>query len=193
MLTHTRGGEFLQALRLVHPHESPARSGSTTRVETEISLKGALLSALFKVRSAQPSSVNPGLAAGESQWGLWDWDVIELFVSCSRNSARLPYYEFQVSPLGQHFELEIFEPRKRYNRDFRSGFTRVVRRTGECEWEAELGIPLSLLGWDGDPSSVTGNAYAILGPKESRTYWSLFLGPQQKPDFHLPTLFKPLV
>lgn len=158
-------------------------------------MRGSLLSALFKVRSDGSAHVNPELATGVSQWGLWDWDVVELFVSCSREASRLPYYEFQLSPLGQLFELEILEPRKNINRDFKSGFTHLVRRTGVeagNAWEAEIGIPLERLGWNGDPNGITGNAYAILGPKESRTYWSLFLEQQEKPDFHLPRLFKQL-
>lgn len=179
----------MQVLKLVHPRQAPFAAS----VDVEFSLKGSLLSALFRVRSDRASSVNPELALGSSQWGLWDWDVVELFVSCSRDPGRLPYYEFQVSPLGQYLELEIFEPRKRLNRDYRSGFHHSARRHGPGEWEAEIRIPLDKLGWDGDPSSVTGNAYAILGPKESRTYWSAFLGQQEKPDFHLPREFKRLV
>jgi hypothetical protein len=154
-------------------------------------LQGSVLSARFKIRSDGPASVNPKFATGGSQWGLWEWDVVELFVSCS--SSRLPYYEFEVSPLGQFLELEILEPRKTVNRDFESGLTHLVRRSGPNEWEAEIGIPLDRLGWNGDPKTVSGNAYAILGPKESRTYWSLFLEQQEKPDFHLPQLFKPLL
>jgi hypothetical protein len=160
-------------------------------VDVDIRLKGTLLSALFRVQSDTPSEINPALPTGSSQWGLWDWDVVELFVSCA--PGGLPYYEFQVSPLGQHFELEIFEPRKRFNRDYRSGLDCVARATGPGRWEGELSIPLERLGWNGDPAAVTGNAFAILGPKGARTYWSLFLEPQEKPDFHLPHAFRALI
>lgn len=179
----------MKALKLVHPRQE----SFATRVDFDIRLKDSLLSALFRVRSDRPSLTNPTLPSDQSQWGLWDWDVVELFVSCSPEASRLPYYEFQVSPLGQHFELEIFEPRKSFDRDFRSGFTRSVRKLGEGEWEASMTIPLDRLGWDGDPASIVGNAYAILGPKESRTYWSLYLDQQDKPDFHLPGRFMKLI
>jgi hypothetical protein len=106
---------------------------------------------------------------------------------------RVPYFEFEVSPLGQYLELKILEPRKHVDRTFRSGFTRVVRRLSDTDWEAELGIPLERLGWNGDPAQVTGNAFAALGPKSARDYWSLYLEPQSKPDFHLPQFFKKLV
>jgi hypothetical protein len=173
----------LKAFQLVHPENA----AHATRVDADIRLEGSRLSARFQVRSARPVSSNPGLPSNQSQWGLWDWDVVELFVSCT--PGRLPYYEFQVSPLGQHFELEIHEPRKRFNREFRSGFTYSARHLSGGDWDAEMSIPLTRLGWDGDPASITGNAFAILGPSDARTYWSLFEGQQVKPDFHIPHRF----
>lgn len=159
----------------------------------ELSLRGSLLVARFVVRSGHSPYVNPSLAVGTSQWGLWDWDVVELFVSCGGGASRTPYYEFQVSPLGQQFELEVFEPRKRTNRDFRSGLVCSARISKGMGWEGELSVPLDRLGWNGDSSTVFGNAFAILGGPGAKTYWSLFLGPQQTPDFHLPQEFHPLL
>lgn len=176
----------MKAFQLVHP-ESAAHA---TRVDAAIHLEGSRLSARFQVRSARPISCNPDLPLNQPQWGLWDWDVVELFVSCT--PGRLPYYEFQVSPLGQHFELEIHEPRKRFNRDFRSGFSYAARRLSATDWDAEMCVSLDRLGWNGDPASVTGNSFAVLGPREARTYWSLFEEQQLKPDFHLPERFHPL-
>jgi hypothetical protein len=173
----------LKALQLVNPDVAPPNQG----VSVDVRREGPLLTASFRVESGVAITANPALPVGESQWGLWEWDVVELFVSC--DPGRLPYYEFQVSPLGQRFELEIFEPRKRFNRDFRSGFESSARRLSETSWEAEMRIPLDQLGWDRKGASLAGNAYAILGPAAARTYWSLFLGPQAKPDFHLPQQF----
>jgi hypothetical protein len=157
-------------------------------------LKGTLLTAHFQVQTDRTPHTNPALPLDDSQWGLWDWDVVELFVSATGSPDRLPYYEFQVSPLGQYLELEIFEPRKRFNRDFKSGFEhKSLKLNDKFSWTAEMAIPLEKLGWNGDPSRIVGNAFAILGPPESRAYWSLFLGQQTKPDFHLPQEFKKLV
>jgi hypothetical protein len=61
-------------------------------------------------------------------------------------------------------------------------------------WEAEMKIPLASLGWDGaGPLELVGNAYAALGEGESRVYWSLFELPPGKPDFHVPSAFRPLL
>jgi hypothetical protein len=178
-------------LQLVHPAARPER----IEIEFEARLRGDRLEAVFDVR-APALHANPQLGRDASQWGLWDWDVVELFLATEPGPAAR-YFEFQVSPLGQFFELEIFEPRKRFNRDFRSGFGHGVELQadgwGDEHWQARMSIPLKTLGWRGNPADLRGNAFAILGEPSARTYWSLFLEPQQTPDFHLPDRFRPLL
>ena len=145
-----------------------------------------LLGVRFEVTGAPPC-VNAALPTDKSQWGLWEWDVVELFLA---TNASANYYEFQLSPAGQFFELEIFEPRKRFNKDFVSGFEHSVERVAPDAWTAEFRIPLRKLGWDGKLESVRGNAFAILGASGAKSYWSLNLPAQLKPDFHLPQFFK---
>ncbi len=149
--------------------------------------------ARFEVRSSTLIHVNPSFEKDGANWGLWDWDVVELFVSCAPKG--LPYYEFQVSPLGQRFELKIEEPRKKVDRDFKSGFMADASKRPRSPggWDAEISVPLSVLGWDRKPESIIGNAFAILGPPKARTYWSRFLKPQKVPDFHRPKEFKSLI
>ncbi|MBI3542235.1 MAG: hypothetical protein HY075_03035 [Deltaproteobacteria bacterium] len=174
-------------LQLVFEEKKGAAASLAVTVALALD-SGGRLSARFEV-SGQPSRVNAALPTDGPQWGLWDWDVVELFVAASKEPT---YHEFQVSPLGQHFELEIFEPRKRFNRDFRSGFTHSATRTADDRWSAQLAIDLSKLGWTGERADVRGNAFAILGAPGAKTYWSLSTPPQAKPDFHLPEHFKPL-
>jgi hypothetical protein len=183
---------MMKMLNLVHPSRESLPPSAPTGVGVDLHLVGSLLIARFSVRRSAEVYVNSALPKGESQWGLWDWDVVELFLSCGGQASRLPYYEFQVSPLGQHLELEILEPRKKVNRDFRSGLRCSARVSPGKGWEGELSVSLDRLGWKGDASTLVGNAFAIVGPPTERTYWSLFLGPQQKPDFHLPHEFRPL-
>jgi hypothetical protein len=181
-----------QELSLVHaePGADTARAG--VRVTFSLDQAARRLTAHYEVRGSVPN-VNPGLARGSSQWGLWDWDVVELFVT-ARGAASLPhYFELVVSPLGQQFELEIHDPRIRTNRDFVSGFAPSAAATGPDSWTATMSIPLDALGWDGQASSLVGNAFAILGPKGKRGYWGLTLPSQDKPDFHLPRYFAPLL
>jgi hypothetical protein len=52
--------------------------------------------------------------------------------------------------------------------------------------------PLNNLGWGGDIKKITGSAFAILGKKPLRMYWSSALRPMNKPNFHQPKRFAPL-
>ena len=52
-------------------------------------------------------------------------------------------------------------------------------------------IPLKELGWKGNPATITGNAFAILGAKGVRRFYSAYLPRQRKPNFHQPSFFKP--
>lgn len=151
-------------------------------VQARFEIKEQFFVAHFQVRD-RTLNFNPNLPRTASQWGLWDWDVVELFIATSPSET---YYEFQVSPLDQYFELEIFEPRKRFNKAFESGFRHCAEIKSETSWNARMEIDLSKLGWDGRPGSLRGNAFAIL----SKTYWSLNLPKQKSPDFHLPQYFR---
>jgi hypothetical protein len=174
----------------VHPSTLPAALvGADVRVG--FALVGDRLEVEFVTRAPELRS-NAAFGAEGSHWGLWDWDVVEVFVSTGGSG----YFEFQVSPLNQGFELRIFEPRKRFDRDFRCAWTHeasVSGAAGAREWSARMSLPLRELGWDGDSGKLRGGAFAILGETPTRGYWSLFLPPQQKPDFHLPAEFRPLV
>jgi hypothetical protein len=175
-------------LSLVHAQSEGSANGVDIRVGFE--LAGSSFRARFEV-SGSELNVNRELATGASQWGLWDWDVVELFMTARGSAARLPYYEFQVSPLGQYFELEVLEPRVRTNRSFVSGFRHEAEVLGPDSWRATLEIPLATLGWDGQPASLAGGAFAMTGAKGRRAYWALNLPAQEKPDFHLPGFFRP--
>jgi hypothetical protein len=177
----------MSMLNLVHPKKVPG--AAEIEVDVTFGLRDGDLAVEFSVKGS-PARVNPTLAMDRSQWGLWDWDVVEVFLRLGESPGT--YYEFQVSPKNQYFELEVFEPRKRFNREFASGFGHRAAIT-ENGWHAEMRIPISKLGWDGNPESVYGNSFAVLGEAEQKTYWSQFLTYQEKPDFHLPEFFRPLL
>ena len=131
--------------------------------------------------------------------GLWEFDVVEVFVTGTKNKNNLPYYEFIVSPESQFFELEILDPRKKVNENYKSNFSfksLVQKKDTSLLWNVEIQIPLQKIGFDlqetVDEKCIKGNAFAILGEPQEREYWSLFLPKQEKPDFHLPQFFKSL-
>lgn len=177
-------------LRRVYPLLS---SGPVHQVAFACALpdpKSGILVAEFEVSGPSPR-VNRELPGDRSVWGLWDWDVVELFVAANPQSSS--YLEVQLSPLGQWVEILIHEPRRRWDAEFRSGFRGSVTPYDGKRWQARLEVPLFALGWDGDQRSVRGNAFAILGDEPAREHFSRFLPEQARPDFHLPEYFNVLL
>jgi hypothetical protein len=69
---------------------------------------------------------------------------------------------------------------------------KTEHRAWAGEWDTSMEIDLTRLGWQGDRTTITGNAFAIWGKGERRMHYSLNLPVQEKPDFHLPEHFKKL-
>ncbi len=150
------------------------------RVAVSFSIEDKLLVARFTADVPEPNEKEK-LAPGEFPYQL---DVVEVFVSVE--NGRLPYYEFELTPNGQTLTVKVIHPRKPYKPGLDLGLAHSVERT-EKGWHAELRIPLSRLGWKG--GKVFGNAYAILGKKPARRFYSLSLPAQENARFHLPEHF----
>jgi hypothetical protein len=118
------------------------------------------------------------------------FDVVELFVTFSESGY--PYYEFEVSPYNQTFQVKIPDKGQPFQEGVDLGLvsTATIRPGG---WNAELKIPLKPLGWNGEPKKIRGNFYSILGRSSTRSYWSKFLLKAKKPNFHQPQFFQPLL
>lgn len=121
----------------------------------------------------------------------YDYDVVEVFVSVN-GEDRLPYYEFELTPLNQTWEVRVDHPKRPFAEGLKLGFQAKATMT-KNGWQAEMWIPLKALGWDGDVKKVYGNAFAIQGFGKKRSFWSLFLPPANKARFHQPEYFKPLL
>jgi hypothetical protein len=164
---------------------APATSALKNPVEAHVSLSDDALIARFSV-STPSLNAKKVLAAGEYPY---QFDVVELFVTFS--DGGFPYYEFEVSPYNQTFQVRIISA-KQHQEGVDLGLTSTAAIvTGG--WDAELKVPLKPLGWDGDPSKIRGNLYSILGQGRARSYWSVFLPKAAKANFHQPQYFKPLL
>ena len=167
------------------PLVAPATSALKKPVEVHASLAGDALIASFSVL-APSLNAKKVLAAGEYPY---QFDVVEFFVTFS--DGGFPYYEFEVSPYNQTFQVRIVSAKKHQEGvDLGSTSTAAVVTGG---WNVELKLPLKPLGWDGDPAKIRGNLYSILGQGRARSYWSVFLPQAAKPNFHQPQYFKPLL
>jgi hypothetical protein len=113
--------------------------------------------------------------------GLWDHEVIELFL-CGPGQR---YLEVEIGPAGHHLVLLL------------DGFRRPVaqalplqittQRHGD-RWCARAILPASWL----PPQPWTANAYAMHGTGPDRRYLACHPVPGDGPDFHRLNHFRPL-
>jgi hypothetical protein len=165
---------------------SPAKSVLRKPVQVKAALADDTLIASYAVTSP---TLNAHKVLGPGKHPYM-FDVVELFVTFSQTG--FPYFEFEVSPYNQTFQVRIpggGQPRQE-GVDLGLVSTATLRPGG---WNAEFRIPLKPLGWDGDPTKIRGNFYSILGRGSTRSYWSTFLPKAKKPDFHQPQFFQALL
>ena len=163
---------------------APARSVLKQPVQVKAAIADDILSVGYSVSSP---SLNARKRLGPQQHPYM-FDVVELFVTFAETG--FPYYEFEVSPFNQTFQVRIVS-RTQHQEGVDLGLVSSATIV-PGGWSAELKIPLKPLGWDGDPDAIRGNFYAILG-RAPRSYWSSFLPKARKPDFHQPQFFQPLL
>lgn len=181
-------------LNCIHPNRSIFHSLSI-ELNYSLSKSNDFLDVVFLVYGykKQISHLNNSFQLDQSVIGLWNYDVVEIFISnLSKHNQNLNhYFEFNVSPLNQYFELEIFKPREKSNNAFTSNFKHHCELTDNI-WKTYFQIPLHIFNTTFENLNLYGNFCACLGKSDQRTYWSSFLPMQEKPDFHLPQYFRQL-
>jgi hypothetical protein len=165
---------------------APAKSPLNKPVQVKASLADDTLTVSYSVTAPV---LNARKVLGPRQFPYM-FDVVELFVTFS--DAGFPYFEFEVSPFNQTFQVKIPGQGQPFQEGVNLGLmsTAAVRPGG---WNAELKVPLKPLGWDGDPKNIRGNFYSILERPPKRSFWSSFLPKAAKANFHQPQFFQPLL
>jgi hypothetical protein len=142
---------------------------------------------LIATYSVSTPTLNARKVLGPKQYPYM-FDVVELFVTFSETG--FPYYEFEVSPFNQTFQVRIVSHALHQEGvDLGLVSSAAIAPHG---WTAELKIPLKALGWDGDPKKIRGNFYSTL-ERAPRSYWSSFLPKAKTANFHQPQFFQPLL
>jgi hypothetical protein len=91
-------------------------------------------------------NVFEGEQSAKEKWGLWDRDVVEVFIN--PNPERFNhYYEFEVSPNNQWIDLEIDLDKKPFNDAAWDSHFEHATRVDEAShvWTCEMRIPTSAL------------------------------------------------
>lgn len=131
--------------------------------------------------------LDPARPASEKAHGLWEHDVVELFVS--RGAAPTPYAEVEGSPLGQWLDYLIEVPRQRIDRAWRSG-AKVFGELYEHRFLVEISLPWAGLGVTPAPGlPLRANVYVAQGPPGARRHLAFAPTGTALPDFHVPARF----
>jgi hypothetical protein len=130
-------------------------------------------------------------------WNIWDHDVVELFIS--DNSKIKTYFEFVISPLGQHIDISHTKnwlgQRKSFA-GYTSGWQSAVRLDEQKKlWITEFRIPLKAINTSKSRSEnvFKFNAYRCNGCDPDRAYLALYATYTPMPNFHVPERFEVLM
>jgi len=147
-----------QTLNLVFPADG--EEGEATRVRYSLTDDTLIVTYEVTTRDINPEKMN--------DIEIYNGSVVELFICTTARPGQTPrpYYEFEVSPYNQELQV-LIDINGKFNekwntRKFRHSAT---IRGGRPGWDAVMEIPLKELGWQGNPATITGNAFAILGAK----------------------------
>lgn len=122
-----------------------------------------------------------------ANWGLWEYDVVELFLQRRKEERDLtaPYLEVQLSPLNQRFALIIVEPRKIFFTPLHLFFETDVKLTDDI-FKSSMRVKFPDFLFEGELNYF--GIFACLGAKKQRNYFG-FQSIDNVIDFHRPQLF----
>lgn len=124
---------------------------------------------------------------GFGNWGLWDYDVVEVFLT--RDEVNQHYIELQVSALSQKFALLVKKPRL-LTESFNPKGSIIKGHRTSTGFSAQFCVDASDI--PGSSSIIKGNFFSCLGPKDGRCYFAKNINIEAEPDFHRPELFLPI-
>lgn len=121
----------------------------------------------------------PPPSSGGSTEGLWEYEVVELFLA--GEDSR--YLELEFGPHGHYLALQFEGVRQK--------MPVVIQLEYEAEilgnrWKGTAILPSAIL----PPGTCRANAFAIHGPGATRRYLAAFSLPGPMPDFHQPAFFR---
>jgi hypothetical protein len=135
--------------------------------------------------------LKPNPSTTGDTWGLWDYDVVEVFIGHDLSNIQI-YKEFEISPQNEFIDLDVDRSRKGKEVDaaWNSGMAFRTRIDKERKiWFCEIQIPWKSIALE-PPSPGTElrlNLYRIEGAPPKRTFvvWQQL----DSPSFHTPERF----
>lgn len=137
--------------------------------------RGELVVRVDATRAGDPAPDGPPRACD----GLWEHEVVELFVVGAPFDRTAAYVELELSPHGHWLGLELAGYRRRVRADVPVAFT-IDDEAAAGRWRGEARVPLAALPTG--PWRVGG--FALRGPPEAREHWVSQPHGGDRPDFH---------
>ncbi|XP_068227156.1 uncharacterized protein [Palaemon carinicauda] len=130
----------------------------------------------------------PGGEPGKPYYGLWDYEVVEMFFLNDNDE----YLEVELGPWGEHLLLMLKGARHVIKHSLALDYFAERDETAGT-WKGSAMIPPEYF----PPKVSRMNAYAIHGVDDERQYESLYPAPFEDPDypapdFHRLELFRPI-
>jgi hypothetical protein len=140
----------------------------------------------FETRHPRP---NP--TSAKEAWGLWDYDVVEVFIGDDLNNINT-YKEFEISPDGEFIDLDVNRDRKGKEVDWlwNSGVEYKTKIDDDRKvWVCEMRIPWKSIDRRKPvaDNQLRLNLYRIEGAPPNRKY--IAWRPVGNPSFHTPEKF----
>ena len=114
-------------------------------------------------------------------WGLWEYEVVELFLLGTDEQ----YLEVELGPHGHHLILTLKGVRNIVSRHAEVTYQTTL---GDARWSGVARLPRSLL----PPGPLRANAFRITGPGSTRGYYATYPSTGAQPDFHSLETYRPL-
>ena len=133
----------------------------------------------LKIQIDAPFYDDPApVAVSGSFWGLWEYEVAEIFLV----SEDGHYTELEFSPHGHYLTLRLDAPRSVVAKEESLQYNATIKGK---RWKGHSIVPKTLL-----PKQIHRvNCFAIHGQNELRQYLCHSPLPHDKPDFHQPERF----
>jgi hypothetical protein len=123
--------------------------------------------------------------------GLWEWDVVELFLR-SRAPGPRRYLELEFGP-GRHWLALAFAGVRRRSAELRGLAPELEHDISGLLWRGRASVPLLAVEPHAGPPPWNGLLAAVLGePAAGRLHLTWPRLPGERPDFHKPEAWAPL-
>lgn len=147
---------------------------------------------LLFVSQFEKLKLKPNPSAKKETWGLWDYDVVEVFIGSDLDKIDR-YKEFEISPQSEWVDLDVDRQRKGKEVDWEwdAGMEWSARVDDAAKvWYCAMWIPWKAIA--PGPAVRTGqefrlNLYRIEGEEPNRKY--ITWRPVNSPSFHTPSAF----